>query len=396
MVLLLPFMRDIFKFRARTIKDEQEAQSKNALLETLLESIPTPVVVTDLSSVPRITRANRALCRLLSYNGLEEVIGQKAITLHPNPIKSMETMDDIYETVRSGKPWSGRIIIRDSNHRTIPVEVSANPYGNPLSPDGLCATLTDLRGIEERLALETMGKFATTIGHEINNFLQRAIGIVEIEQLSKPHLAYLHRIHKALEDAGKVSRGFLSLGPKKLEREYLRLGVAMSKYLTEPYKTEMVNGYNFEINYFPSATLIVEVNKESIECLTDNLIRNAADALRDQRDRRGKISVSVEDAILDEEKEITLYDGTKTTIQGNYVVLEVSDNGPGIDPKTQSRMFDTFYSTKKYGKSTGIGLVIVKDIVGKHPGAHLTLDSQKGIGTTFKVYFPGVHERPQA
>lgn len=103
-----------------------------------------------------------------------------------------------------------------------------------------------------------------------------------------------------------------------------------------------------------------------------NLLSNAAQALEKTENPKVEIETKLED---------------------KKVSILVKDNGPGIKPDIQSKIFDPFYTTKPVGQGTGLGLSICHSIVERHGGS-ISLDSKEGKGTSFTVIIP-IHERPK-
>ncbi|MCU0670607.1 MAG: ATP-binding protein, partial [Myxococcota bacterium] len=119
----------------------------------------------------------------------------------------------------------------------------------------------------------------------------------------------------------------------------------------------------------------VLMDRTQLERVVLNLVMNARDAMP----KGGPIAVRVR------ETEVVANDGDS----GAYVVLEVEDDGVGMDRETQSRIFEPFFTTKPPGQGTGIGLAVVYRVV-ERSGGFLHVDSEPGEGTRIRVYLPRV------
>jgi CheY-like chemotaxis protein len=111
-----------------------------------------------------------------------------------------------------------------------------------------------------------------------------------------------------------------------------------------------------------------------------NISINAFQSLEDSG---GTLEIGLEKVILDRENAVP----DTTLPKGNYLKLTISDTGSGMDKNTQERIFEPFFTQKKIGEGTGLGLSVVHGIVTSCNGG-ITVDSAPGKGTTFTVYFP--------
>ena len=129
--------------------------------------------------------------------------------------------------------------------------------------------------------------------------------------------------------------------------------------------------------------VIIKADPSQITQMVMNLAVNANKAMP----QGGRLSILTENIVLDDDY-CRLLMGVKP---GPHVMLTVSDTGRGIDKSLMERIFDPFYSTKArdYRKGTGLGLSVVQGIVQQH-GGHITVESEVGQGTTFRMYFPAL------
>jgi len=125
----------------------------------------------------------------------------------------------------------------------------------------------------------------------------------------------------------------------------------------------------------------VRADRGQLEQVLMNLVVNARDAMH----QGGKVEVATGDIEITQDF-VRKHPGTRP---GNYVVIAVSDTGTGMTPDVKDRIFEPFFTTKAPGKGTGLGLSTVYGIV-QQCGGFVLVDSEVGLGTTFKIYLPRV------
>jgi PAS domain S-box-containing protein len=262
--------------------------------------------------------------------------------------------------------------------------------------EGIIVDITERRVLEDQLQqarrMEAVGRLAGGVAHDFNNLLTIIKGYVELA-LSRiggqPELrGNIQQISDAAERAVTLVRQLLAFSRKQvLKPKVLDLnGIVLNM---DKMVRRLMNE-NIEMRTSVEKNLgTVKADPGQIEQVILNLIVNARDAMPDG----GKLWIETRNVEL----ESGMASDQASIKAGPYVMLSVRDTGVGISAETLPHIFEPFYSTKESSRGTGLGLSTVYGIV-RQSGGHISVTSELGKGTTFKVYLPRVEEvaqRPQ-
>ncbi len=249
------------------------------------------------------------------------------------------------------------------------------------------ATAEALRKSEEELRqtqkMEAVGRLAGGVAHDFNNLLTAIIGYAELigERGSADALIeqYAEVIGQAGEQAAALTRQLLAFSRKQVLQPTVidlnHLLVDMEKLL------KRVIGERYDLQTRADADLgTVMADRSQIEQVILNLGVNARDAMP----TGGRLIIRTANVHFDrwQAPQISIW-----LAEGDYVELSVTDTGAGMDEATRSRIFEPFFTTKGPGQGTGLGLATVYGIV-RQTGAGISVESEPGKGTTFRIYFP--------
>src|SRR5262249_25582449 len=135
------------------------------------------------------------------------------------------------------------------------------------------------------------------------------------------------------------------------------------------------------LNLAPDAYSVL-VDRGQIEQVLLNLAVNARDAMP----KGGTLTLTTRNSTTGNGS-----NGDGPSGPGPFLILEVSDTGCGMDENTRAHLLEPFFTTKEVGQGTGLGLSTVHGVV-KQSGGHITVESRKGEGSTFRIYFPRTQE----
>jgi len=374
------------------ITEQRRTLQERMRLAAAVEHAAEGIVITDEEGA--VLYVNPAFVRMTGYE-TEEVRGRKASVLEC-PRRHAE-YDEIWEVVRKGKGWSGRTVLRKKDGSVLNVSVTISPVRDK---DGRIMNFTGIvrdisrelelqRQLEEAQRLESVGQLAGGVAHDFRNILQAQIGLLDFALGSlpsdHPSRADIVQARKCADDAARLCDELLSFGRKQM----LQLKtIDVNKFLKENLEMlRRVFPENIEIEFLPGRAVgAVRADPTQLGQVFMNLALNARDAMPEG----GRLTIETENVLLDEE-----YCRTHKWAQsGRFAMIRITDSGCGMDEETQARVFEPFFTTKQRGaqKGTGLGLAVVYGIVRQHDGM-IRVYSEKGKGTTFKVYLPVVQRR---
>ncbi len=234
--------------------------------------------------------------------------------------------------------------------------------------------------------MEAIGTMSGGIAHDFNNILGIIIGNTE---LAMDHMAdtdpvfeNLSGIKKAGLRASDIVRQLLNYS-RKTEQEKQNIDVrSLVRHSFKLLRSSIPASIEIAMN-LPDRVGPVLADSTQMHQVLINLCANAAHAMEEGG---GSLTIDLCEIELDH---VTVTQFQKIDA-GRYVQLAVSDTGHGIPPSTKAKIFDPYFTTKAAGKGTGMGLAVVMGIVKNHNGA-ISVYSEEGRGSTFKVLFPVAH-----
>jgi signal transduction histidine kinase/DNA-binding response OmpR family regulator len=375
--------KDITERSTELDTSREETRTQNVFLRSVMDSLPYPFCVIDAKSL-RVKLANAAagkvageLCHA-AVHGLEETCCEPS---HNCPLNAV---------VETGESQTVTHIHHDEEGNAREVEINCFPVidqrGSVSHVIEYHIDITDRKELEAQLLhsqrMESVGRFAGGVAHDLNNILSAIMGYSELAALEKsddPHIReYMGAIMEGGERAAALTRQLLAFSRKQvLQVQVINLGQVLEDF-TKMLHRVIGDDVKLEINIDSSPSNVL-ADPSQVEQILMNLAVNARDAMPDG----GRLTIGVENVSLDEISVAHLEGGQP----GSYVCLSVTDTGFGMTKEVKEKIFESFYTTKEVGEGTGLGLSTVYGIVRQH-NSYIHVYSEPGTGTSFRIYFP--------
>lgn len=342
----------------------------------------------------KIVEFNRAAQETFGYT-FEEVLGRHVNILYAHP--------DEGHTIHATTMMHGRcvqeVFNRRKNGEVFPSFLSAsvmkNKRGEAVGVMGISRDITEYRQAQERESalvkqlfqaqkMEAIGALAGGIAHDFNNLLTIIIGFAQLILQEKDLNAQAREYAARIPELGKqAAHQIAQLLTFSRQAPMEQMPIPLLSLIKETIKMlGRTMPENIVIRQIaPEKLSWVNADPTQLQQMLMNLCINASQAMPDG----GTMTIGLENIVLDEGY-CRQYPDARP---GQHIFLSVKDTGVGMPPAVQEHIFEPFFTTQKSGEGTGLGLATVYGIVKAHQG-HITVHSQVGKGSEFKVYLPAM------
>jgi two-component system NtrC family sensor kinase len=345
-------------------RDElHRADARLRLLAAAVEQTRDLILITRPDGA--FEHANEACVRALGYTRAE--LSRMALSdLFEEPPDGSR----ISSEVRQNGVWRGTLVHRRHDGSTFPVSSTVvglrNDDGWITHFVGVQRDITEELRLRDQLVhserMSAVGELVAGVAHEINNPLQTIVGCVELllEEQGSPadQQRDLQLVRREAARAGQIVRNLLAFVRRGSPERALGSLNQIVKATADLREYHLAQNSIHLVMDLHSSALAAQMNREEIQQVVLNLVLNAEQAIV-KGTGRGTISI-------------------RTTTDGVFHRLQVTDDGPGVSPELRGRIFEPFFTTKDVGEGTGLGLSISLGIATAHGGALTLVETPRG------------------
>ena len=378
---------DYIQAIVRDISERKKAGEEQRRLITAIEQSAETVMITDRKGI--ILYVNPAFEQVTGYSR-NEVIG-KTPGILKSGIQSDEFYAELWRTISGGKVWKGKIVNRKKDGSHFEEYATISPVrdesGLVVNYVAVKRDITRESKLEAQMRqvqkMETIGTLAGGIAHDFNNILGTIMGYTDMLKKELPEESGsqrdLEQIMKASQRGKDLVKKILTFSRQvdhRMEPVYFDRIVRESLEMLKPSLSPNIKVRLRIAGDCPPLT----GDPTQLQQVVMNLCANAAYAMRE----KGGVMAIALDWLEPGHSELDKYFQLP---ESKYLMLVVRDDGTGMPPDVVRRIFEPFYTTKPVGEGTGLGLSVALGIV-KSMGGEITVDTEEGKGSTFRVFFP--------
>ena len=365
----------------------QALEASEDRFQRFFEDAPLGIILLDEKG--RITDCNSAFA---------DMLGASVRKLQQGAFEALLSGKD-YENVmlhigRISDDEQGAALEVTLNHQREKTPVAAQMYARKFK--GSHSTVLHFIDVTERKSLEAqfvqsqkmqaIGQLAGGVAHDFNNLLTAIIGYCDLLMLrhkpGDPSFQDIRQVEQNAQRAAALVKKLLAFSRQQTLQTKMH---DVSEILVEvSHLLRRLIGVRIDLDLIHGDDLaMIRVDERQMEQVFMNLAVNARDAMEGE----GRLIIATGNHTSTEVEELISED----LPPGNWVKIDVTDTGHGIDPDNLSRIFEPFFTTKDVGEGTGLGLATVYGII-RQSGGFLDVNSVVGKGTTFTLYMPQATE----
>ncbi len=368
---------------------EAALRSSEEKYHTLIDNLTLGICRISGGPTGPFLQVNPAMAAMFGYESMTELMDRTISQLYLHPEDREKAIEEMQH---SGQLRSKEISMRKRDGSPIWVSVNAKAHYDPAGHldwiDGIIEDITEQKRLEQQLRqtqkMEALGTLTGGIAHDFNNILTAIIGYANLLQMRIGEdtlmKTYTGEILTASQRAANLTKSLLAFSRKQ---EIVTRPININDQIKafESFIARII-GEDVELQIATCPDdLVVMADSTQLEQVLMNLATNARDAMANG----GMLSIATRPVTFDIH-DMTVHSSLKP---GRHAEISISDTGCGMDETTRLRIFEPFFTSKEKGRGTGLGLSILYGIISQH-GGEITVYSDLGKGTTFKIYLPTV------
>lgn len=341
------------------------------------ENTVNPLQITDVQG--KMVYANPAFIAVSGYSR-EELIGKNP-SVFGSGKHSRKFWARMWNTINSGKVWVGEVENRKKGGEPFYTQLLISPIvdhdGKVSAFFGIHRDLTEKRIMERQLIntqkMESIGTLAAGVAHEVGNPLASISALVQVVQRSTDDLFVKEKLELVKNQVTRISKIIRDLvdfsRPSNYELQLTDINQSISEAVEIIKVGTKAKNINFKVSLNERVPLLPLV-ADQVQQVFVNILLNAVDAIAEHDPPKHNCMIAA-----------------KTDVSEENVVITFEDDGVGISEENIGKIFEPFYTTKKEGKGTGLGLWVSYGIIKSFQG-DIIVESTLGEGTTFKILLP--------